>query len=260
MSTSPKGLWVEWLQAGDVASSTIRLRSYAFDAYARTVENPLAATPSEVAAYLSNPQWSTETRRSRKATLRSFYKFARKAGLLEVDPTEDLHPIRASKSLPKPVPEDALALALRNATPEQRLMLMLGAYAGLRRNEIRTFHSDAVTDVGLVICGKGDVQRRIPIHERLRPLLQDVHGWAFPSPVKLGEPVGVTYIEDRMLEVLPRPYTAHCLRHRFATTLLRAGVNVRIVQRLMGHAKLETTALYLQVIDDELDDAIGRVA
>ena len=46
-----------------------------------------------------------------------------------------------------------------------------------------------------------------------------------------------------------RPITAHILRHCFATELLRAGCDVRLLQRLMGHRDLKTTALYLHILD-----------
>lgn len=258
MPTSPKG-WLEWMQAGDLEESTITLRAGHFNAFARHVD-PLTATTADIAGYLATERWATETRRSHKATLRSFYKWARRTGLIAVDPTEDLHAIKPSRGMPKPIPEPALAQALRAADRQQTLMLTLGAYAGLRKTEMRLLRADAVTDLGLIIRGKGGVERRVPIHDRLRPLLSGADGWMFPSPRIPDQAMCGSHFEDRILQVLPTPYTAHCLRHRFATSLLRSGVNIRVVQKLLGHAKLETTALYLAVIDDELDDAIRAVA
>jgi integron integrase len=48
---------------------------------------------------------------------------------------------------------------------------------------------------------------------------------------------------------IPRPISSHVLRHCFATELLRAGCDVRLLQRLMGHRDLKTTALYLHILD-----------
>ena len=52
--------------------------------------------------------------------------------------------------------------------------------------------------------------------------------------------------------------TLHTLRHTFATMLVREGVDVRTLQRLLGHASIETTALYLHVDAEDLRGAIGR--
>ncbi len=51
----------------------------------------------------------------------------------------------------------------------------------------------------------------------------------------------------------------HSFRHFYATQLLRAGVNVRVVQRLLGHEKIETTARYLHVISDDLKEAVEKL-
>jgi integrase/recombinase XerD len=54
---------------------------------------------------------------------------------------------------------------------------------------------------------------------------------------------------------IPAPITGHSLRHFYATTLLREGAKIRVVQEMMGHASLATTQLYAEVTEDEMHEA-----
>ena len=72
-----------------------------------------------------------------------------------------------------------------------------------------------------------------------------------------GEHVSIAALQDacrvaRRTIKLSKPVTAHCLRHSFAAHLLESGVELRIIQVLLGHKKLETTALYTQVATETL--------
>lgn len=166
---------------------------------------------------------------------------------------------RWRRGLPKPVPEDVLRRALDGADAEQRRAILLGAYAGLRLSEIAAFHSRSVTDLGLVVCGKGRVTRRIPVHPLIVPEL-DFTGWAFPSWRRPGEHVGESYIADRVETALGKPWTTHTLRHRFGTQTYRACHDIRTVQALLGHSSPMTTARYIALSNDDLAAAVLAVA
>lgn len=260
MSTSPVSAWLGWLAAGDTATSSLKLRRSQLEHFATSVSDLLSVREPDIVAWLSQPNLATETRRSRKSALTSFYRWAYRTGRIDHDPTAELHRVKAAQALPRPIPEPDLERAFRIATGEQELMLALGGFAGLRRSEIAAFHSDSITDLGLIVKGKGGKTRRIPIHHRLRPLLERVDGYAFPSPRIAGTHVGDTYIEHRLGEVLPDGFTPHTLRHRFATVTYRACRDITVVQRLMGHANVATTMRYVALVDDDLDAAIAAVA
>jgi len=55
---------------------------------------------------------------------------------------------------------------------------------------------------------------------------------------------------------IPKQVTPHTLRHTFATDLLRATKNVRLVQKALGHASLATTQIYTHIVDQELEEAL----
>jgi integrase len=218
----------------------------------------LTATPAQVQAYLGNPSRGPNGRKSVLATLRSFFRWATARGYVEQDPTRLARTVRVPPGIPKPVPEAVLARALAHSDKETRLMLLLGAYAGLRRAEIAGLHSRDVTDNGLIITGKGGRTRRIPIHPRLATEL-GFHGYAFPSNVRIGQPVGPSYVASRVEAVL-EGYTCHSLRHRFGTMTYRGSKDIRATQMLLGHSSPTTTALYVLIDEDELEAAVLAVA
>lgn len=251
--------WLRWLSGGDPSPGTIGLRRSQLIRLALHVDL-LEAEEEDLTAWLAQPTWARETRRSARAGIRSFYRWAHSKDLVDEDPALDLRPIRPGSPRPRPYPEKLLAESLLRADRERELMLLLGAYAGLRRAEIARVHSDDVEGDVLVVFGKGAKYRRIPIHDRLAPHLRQIRGWAFPSPRRGGEHVVETYVRDRLGSVMADGWTPHTLRHRFATQTYKVRRDLVVVQRLLGHARIETTRLYVLVDDQDLIDAVRAVA
>ena len=76
-------------------------------------------------------------------------------------------------------------------------------------------------------------------------------GWLFPGQHAM-KPISTRHLHRVVVEAaraaeIPKRVGPHTLRHSFATHLLEDGVDVRVIQVLLGHAKLETTALYTKV-------------
>lgn len=255
--------FLSWLASGHQSPTTIRQRGYILRAFAR--EHPLReATEQQITDYLSRPGRGANGKRTIVSALRVFYGWMAARGIVENNPMTLVHQVREERGLPKPVPVDVFerALAEANATAdvEGARMLMLGYYAGLRLSEIAAFHSRSITDVGLVIKGKGRVTRRIPVHPRLAPYLQGIDGYAFPSWRKPSTHVSESHVAERVCSLLGEPWTCHTLRHAFATRIYRATKDLRVTQQLLGHSNPQTTARYTLITNDEMEAAINSVA
>ena len=148
--------------------------------------------------------------------------------------------------------------ALRKATDGERLMLRLGAECGLRRPEIAKAHSrDVMCDLvgwSLVVVGKGDKQRIVPIGDDLALLIRSAHGYCFPG--RWSGHVESSYIGRHLSTLLGDGWTAHSLRHRYATTTYAATRDPLLVSKLLGHASVETTQRYIAMPDDRLRAAV----
>ena len=116
----------------------------------------------------------------------------------------------------------------------------------------------SVGEKALRIRGKGDKDRTIPLTERLTIALR-----SFCSSKNSGDSVlsvgeGVIYrVVKKYGRLAGKPeLKPHDLRHAFATRLLEKGVNIRVVQELLGHSNLNTTQVYTAVSGLHLEDAI----
>ena len=132
--------------------------------------------------------------------------------------------------------------------------------AGLRVGEVARLQVSAIDSRRMLIRvehGKGGKDRCVMLSAQLLQILRAYWRlarpglWLFPGR-EAGEPVSVAALQDacrtatRRAE-LSKPVTVHVLRHSFATHLLESGTDIRIIQVLLGHAHLSTTARYAQV-------------
>lgn len=140
------------------------------------------------------------------------------------------------------------------ASDRGRVVYLLAADAGLRRSEVVKLQVDDVGPSRIRIsAGKCNVTRWTICTDRIRAAIVAADWW---TPGRMSYSwIGSMVERDRRRAHLPEDLCLHSLRHRFATRLLRAGVNLVDIQALLGHNDLGTTAIYLHDSPQRYDQA-----
>lgn len=258
--------WAAWLRSAGKPETTLYLRLYHLRRFAVAHDHiePLAITLDDLTGWLGGHRgWSAETRRSYRASLRQFYGWAHVTGRSDVDPSRLLPAITPPRGRPRPTPESVYRLAVRRADDRVELMVLLASQAGLRRGEIARAHTgDLVDDAhgySLRVTGKGGTVRLVPLLDELAErLLKAPAGHLFPG--QIDGHLSPSYVGKLVSRILGPGWTAHTLRHRFASRAYAAERDLRAVQELLGHAKPETTARYTAIPDGALRAAVRAAA
>jgi site-specific recombinase XerD len=247
--------------------TTINLRTYHVTRAARELSLPLeTAEVDDLAEWLGAQEWAPATRRSYRASLVLFFRFLQRSGLRADNPAELLPSVTVPRGVPRPAPEEVYQAALDAADPRARLAMLLAGQCGLRRGEIAKLHTrDLEEDLmgySLRVTGKGGHTRIVPLPDQDRALefllRRADAGWIFPSSA--GGHLTPEHLGRIVSRALPRGWTCHTLRHRFATTVYRSTHDLRTTQELLGHARPETTAIYTQVAPSDLRAAVNTAA
>lgn len=268
----------DYLRAAGHQPGTIHRRNYWVTRAARDLGgSPWTTDPNTIVSWAAGHNWASETRRSVRSSLRTFWAWGMDAGFTTVNAARLLPAIKSRKALPKPTPDHVVAAALAGASERDALMLRLAMHGGLRRAEIARLQWDDIQDGWVLFKGKGGHERRIPLLPELAQQLAQEYarrqagrlggGWRFavdPSspyvfPGMSGGHINVETVGAILKRALV-DWSGHTLRHRFATRALRGSRDIRAVQELLGHASILTTQRYTAVEDEDLIQAAGWAA
>lgn len=251
--------FLDFKRAGGVSEQTIRSRWYKLQRLANTVDvAPSEVTTRQLIAYLAKCK-AAETRKAYRNTFSTFFKWCQDFGIRQDNPAAALPSVKRPRPHPKPCPDSAIRDALRKANHAERLMILLAAECGLRRGEICQVHTnDVVTgargEFTLIVHGKGDKQRNVPLPKDLAREILAAQGYLFKG--RWGGHVEESYVSSHVSKLLPRGYSCHKLRHRFATVAYSDSHDLLAVSRALGHSSTETTECYVALPDGALRELV----
>jgi integrase/recombinase XerD len=267
------------------------LRRYGRFLHAHGLDDPAAVGEDVVAAYVNHLKaavgedgqaaYSAATIARALVVVRSFHRFCVTEGHLATDPSEDVGAPRVPQGVPKALSVAEVEGLLEGvvgpdpAALRDRAILEVLYASGMRISELVGLDLDAVDlDAGFLrVLGKGSKERLVPVGSTARGALEAYLGagratLAPPRFARRGDAEAVFLnarggrltrqgcwkivrhharragLDDRL--------TPHVLRHSCATHMLDGGADLRVVQELLGHARLSTTQVYTKVTTERL--------
>lgn len=197
-------------------------------------------------------------------------KFLVRVTLRRLDLVAEIYHLREPQKIPQVMsPDETRRLLAVASSLKARVMLSLGYGCGLRASEVvrlKAKHIDSAQNIIRVEQSKGRKDRNVMLSPEMLALLRQwwkvrptrwdagvppEERWLFPGR-KPGQPMTTRQLNRLFHETadgagIRKGVCLHTLRHSFATHLLERGADIRIIQALLGHDKLDTTARYTRV-------------
>jgi integrase/recombinase XerD len=168
--------------------------------------------------------------------------------------------VKKAKQLPNVISEEETEKILNVVTNIKHLcMLMLAYGCGMRVSEITNLQLkdiDSKRSLIAIRCAKGKKDRVVPLPAQLLPILRDYYRLYKPQLYLFENEPGERYSTRSVQTVFQRAKQKagirksggiHSFRHSYATHLLEAGTDIRVIQELLGHSQLKTTMIYTHV-------------
>jgi integrase/recombinase XerC len=234
---------------------------------------------------LQTQQYARSSLARKQASLRAFFRWAKRQGHTSTDPTRGLFSPRQSRKLPKFLRSEEIEALMcapddSPAGLRDRALLELLYGSGTRAGEaVGLTVNDLDLEAGelRVRKGKGSKERIALVGRAAQEALVDYLHYGRPelaAKAKRGESQALFLnkfgerLSDRAVRRTFDKYaqvvgtrlkvTPHVLRHSFATHLLNNGADLRAVQELLGHANLATTQIYTHVTTERLKEVYDR--
>lgn len=264
--------WLLWMRAQGLAERTVTERVRIVGRAAKAAGVPAEQlTARDVLRYLADPVIGQGSRATYHNALQAWFRWLREQDIRTDDPMAKLPRPKVPRRRARPVETTQLARLLKTRMHARtRTMIKLAAYQGLRASEVaRVRGEDVDVEAGrLHVRGKGGVDDWLPLHHEIRREARRYprSGWWFPThngnaKGTLGPILGnsVSSILSEALHRAGIDATGHQLRHWYGTNLIRNGADTRTAQRLLRHASLQSTQIYVEISEEQADQAIARL-
>lgn len=218
--------------------------------------------------YLKSRSITHKTINRKISSIKTFFKYLLRQGVIQVDITEKLISPKIKKTLPQYVKEDEPDLLVEKYTDFDRYVQVLGWImfilfynTGMRRSELIHLKNEDIDEFQKVIkvIGKGNKERIIPISDKVKEDLgryiqirdsqisENRSPYVFLTPK--GKKLYPKYVYNIINELLGKITTLekkspHILRHTFATQLLNNGADLYAIKEMLGHSSLAATQVY----------------
>ncbi len=214
------------------------------------------------------------------ASVKSFYRFLKVAGIQSYDPTEKFRAVKQEKKVPTILSGKEVDRLLKMPdinTPKgcrDRAMLELLYATGMRVSELIDLDlDDILLSRNVVCCRSGNVIRNIPIYSAAKNAVRDYLLRVYPyysqndnnalfinmNGTRLTRQgfwkIVKQYADELELKV---EITPHTLRHSFAAHLIENGASVEDVKEMLGHADISSTQIYAQIVNNRFKDTYNR--
>ncbi len=261
-----------YLELQGRSKNTIRTYCWIVENFLKYInKDPYAISKEDIFRYLAylKKKWNYDSNSIRLVViaLKQFFKFIGREDLLIY-----LKSPKIDKRLPKFITyEEFLRLVGACDNPRDKLMIKFLFYTGVRVSELVNLKIDDILwEEGFVkVKGKGGKERIIPLPESLLKELKEYvetrkikSEYLFPS--KRGSKLSTRQVQRiinkaRIKAGIRKKVTPHILRHSLATFLLSKGVDIRIIQEILGHSSLSVTQIYTHVVPKQLKEIYKKV-
>ena len=230
----------------------------------------LDATTFELRRDLAREGVEPGTLRTVRGALQAFYRFAVEDGYLAADPSAALKPVRVPKARARPFSlEQIEAMVASGARRRTQVMILVGYYQGFRVSQIARVRGDDIDHLSRRIrtVTKGGKVRWFPLRAEVAELALEMPrvGWWFPArdgsdaPVRGQSVTELITAAKRRAGITDPKLTPHSLRHSHGTELGEAGVDLRVIQELMGHESVQSSEIYTGVSERRKRSGLDRL-